>query len=160
MGGLLSGRFGETWPDEVTAIGFCGAVIGDWEWAREVISLPELPHIEFDPLAISRDPAAGESYANDPLVYHGQYKRGLLENEVVALDAFAEHIDRLTMPVALFHGTGDPFVPWERSKKAIEDMPSSDKEIHIYEDARHEVLNEINKDQIIGDLVAWVDRIA
>ncbi len=160
MGGLLSARFAQRWPDEVAGVGFCGAVIGDWTWARDVLAEPELPHVDYDPMAISRDPAAGAAYADDPLVYHGQYKRGLLEAEVVALDRYARDNDRLTMPVALFHGTSDPFVPYERSLQAVRDMPTDDVSIHIYEDGRHEVLNDSNRDEVIGHLAGWLDEVA
>jgi len=160
MGGLLSGRFGQRWPDEVSGLAFCGSVIGDWQWARDVLDAPELPHVEFDPLDVSRDPAAGASYAADPLVYHGQYKRGLLQAEVVALDQFAANLDKLTMPVAVLHGTEDPFVPYERSVQAVGDMPTDDVTIHLYEGGRHEVLNEINRDEVISDLASWVDSVA
>jgi len=160
MGGLLSARFAQRWPDEVAGVAFCGSVIGDWQWARDVLAAPELPYIPFDPEALSRDPQAGASYAADPLVYHGQYKRGLLEAEVVALDRFARDVGRLTMPVACLHGTGDPFVPYERSLEAVRNMPTSDLTVHVYEGARHEVLNETNRDEVIGHLADWIDRIA
>lgn len=159
MGGLLAGRLAQRWPD-VAGVAFCGAVIGDWQWAREVLAEPELPDIPFDPEALSRDPSAGASYAADPLVYHGQYKRGLLEAEVAALDRFQKNLDRLTMPVLLLHGTDDPFVPYERSLQAVRDMPSDDVTVHVLEGARHEVLNETNRDEIIGLLADWVDRVA
>lgn len=158
MGGLLAARFAQRWPDEVAGIVFCGAVIGDWDWAREVLAQPELPHIAFDPAALSRDPAIGADYAGDPLVYHGQYKRGLLEAEVAALDRFQEHTDRLTMPVLFLHGTDDPFVPYERSLQAVRDMPTEDATVHIYQGARHEVLNETNRDEVIEQLANWADR--
>jgi alpha-beta hydrolase superfamily lysophospholipase len=160
MGGLLSGRFAQRWPDEVAGVAFCGSVIGDWRWAREALALPELPPYEFNPLDWSRDPAAGASYAADPLVYHGQYKRGLIEAEVEALDQFAANIDKLTMPVAVFHGTADPFVPYQRSVQAVNDMPTDDVTIHLYEDGRHEVLNDSNRDEVISDLSAWIDTVA
>ena len=159
MGGLLSGRYAQTWPDEVAGVAFCGAVIGDWQWARDVLAEPELPYVPFDAEAISRDPEAGASYAADPLVYHGQYKRPLLVAEVAALDAFARDLDRLTVPVLLLHGTEDPFVPYQRSLQAVRDMPTDDVTVHLYEGARHEVLNEINRDEVIGDLVAWIRRV-
>ena len=159
MGGLLAGRVAQRWPD-VAGVAFCGAVLGDWQWARDVLTQPELPYIPFDPESLSRDPAAGASYAADPLVYHGQYKRGLLEAEVAELDRFQEDLDRLTMPVLLLHGTDDPFVPYERSVQAVSDMPSEDTTVHVLEGARHEVLNESNRDEIIGLLADWIDRVA
>ena len=159
IGGLLSGRFAQRWPSDVAGVAFCGAVLGDWQWARDVLALSELPEVPYDPAAISRDPAVGESYATDPVVYHGQYKRPLLEAEVAALDRFQQATDRLTMPVLLLHGTEDPFVPYERSLQAVREMPTSDLTIHIYEGARHEVLNETNRDEVLGHLTSWVETI-
>ena len=160
MGGLLSARYAQRWPEEVAGVAFCGAVIGDWQWARDVLADTDLPFVPFDPGAISRDPVAGASYARDPLVYHGQYKRPLLVAEVEALDAYARDRDRLTMPVLLLHGTADPFVPYERSLQAVSDMPTDDATVHLYDGGRHEVLNETNRDEVIGDLVAWIRRVA
>lgn len=160
MGGLLAGRFAQRWPQEVAGVAFCGAVIGDWKWARDVLERPELPYVPFDPEAISRDPQIGAAYAADPLVYHGQYRRGLLEAEVDALDRFQRDIGRYAGPVLLLHGTDDPFVPCERSVQAVREMPTDDVTVHLYEGARHEVLNETNRDEAIGHLCDWIDRVA
>ncbi|OIH96678.1 MULTISPECIES: alpha/beta hydrolase [unclassified Curtobacterium] len=32
--------------------------------------------------------------------------------------------------------------------------------VQVYEGARHEVYNETNRDEVVGDLVAWLDRVA
>lgn len=160
MGGLLSARVAQRDPHRVAGIAFCGAVIGDWDWAREALKAPELPRVEFDPMALSRDPEVGADYAADPLVYHGQYRRLLLEAEVEALVRFQGEIDRLTMPILFLHGTEDPFVPHERSLQAVESMPTRDLTIHLYEGARHEVLNETNRDEVIGHLREWIRRVA
>ena len=77
-----------------------------------------------------------------------------------ALDAFASDLNRLTVPVLLLHGEEDPFVPYGRSLQAVRDMPTDDVTVHLYEGARHEVLNEINSDEVIEDLIAWIRRIA
>jgi alpha-beta hydrolase superfamily lysophospholipase len=158
MGGLLAARFVQRWPDRATGAAFFGAVIGDWKWAREVLALPELPPEDSDPLGMSRDLEVCEAYDADPLVYRGLYKRPLLEAEVVALDQFREEIGNIRIPVGFFHGTADPFVPYGDSLKAIEDMPSPMKTIKLYEEAKHELLNEINKAEVISDLEKWIDN--
>lgn len=160
MGGLLTARFAERYPDEVAAVGFLGAVIGEWNWARKVLSLPKLPQEPSDPAGMSRDPQTVRSYADDPLVYHGGYKRPLLEAEVVALDRFNEDIDELTMPVLFLHGEADPFVDAETSRRAVERMPASDKVIKTYPGARHELVNELNRDEVIEEIAGFVARVA
>lgn len=160
MGGLLSGLTAQRQPETVAGIAFCGAVIGDWEWLREVLGESELPYVPFEPGALSRDPEVGEAYAGDPLVYHGQYKRPLLVAEGLALDTFQAEIGKLGMPILFLHGTDDPFVPYQRSLRAVQQMPTEDLTVHVYEGARHEVLNEINRDEVLGHLADWIERIA
>lgn len=36
----------------------------------------------------------------------------------------------------------------------------SDVTLHTYPEARHEVFNETNRDEVIGDLLGWLDRVA
>ena len=157
MGGLLAARFVQRWPDRAIGAAFFGAVIGDWKWAREVLELPELPPEDSDPMGMSRDIDVCRDYDADPLVYRGLYKRPLLEAEVIALDNFRDEIDRIEIPVGFFQGTADPFVPYEDSLQAIHDMPSSAKTVHLYEGAKHELLNEINKEEVLADLHSWID---
>jgi alpha-beta hydrolase superfamily lysophospholipase len=159
MGGLLAGLTAQGWPEEISGIAFCGSVLGDWEWLRDVLQQPHLPEVPFDPMSLSRDPAVGAAYAADPLVCHGQCKRGLLAAEAEALDQFQANIARLAMPVLFMHGTADPFVPFRRSLEAVEEMPAADKTIHILEGARHEVLNETNRGQVIQYLSDWTERV-
>jgi alpha-beta hydrolase superfamily lysophospholipase len=35
----------------------------------------------------------------------------------------------------------------------------TDVTVRTYPGARHEVLNETNRDQIIGELITWIDRV-
>ena len=160
MGGLLAARFVQRWPERAIGAAFFGAVIGDWKWAREVLASPESANHELasmDPNGMSRDPEVVSSYAKDPLIYRGSNKRELLEAEVIALDKFGDDIDKVRIPVGFFHGTADPFVPYEDSLQAIHDMPSSAKTVHLYEGAKHELLNEINKEEVLADLHSWID---
>ena len=62
------------------------------------------------------------------------------------------------MPVLLLHGTADPFVPYDRSLRLSARCRPLTLTVHLYDGARHEVLNETNRDEVIGDLVDWVDH--
>ncbi|MEM7092571.1 MAG: lysophospholipase [Actinomycetota bacterium] len=160
MGGLLTSRFAQDYPSDLAGIGLLGAVIGDWHWARDALALPELPEATTDFSGMSRDAAEVELYATDPLIYRGRYKRPLLEAEMIALDLFQEHVDRLTMPVLFCHGDDDPFVDYRTSLEAVESMPSEDKTICVYEGARHELVNETNRNEVIDEIAAFVGRIS
>ncbi len=159
MGGLITARYVQRWPDRLAAAGFLGAVLGDWAWARAVIAEPEMPEEDSDPMGMSRDEAVCLAYADDPLVYRGLYKRPLLVAEVAALDEFRSELDRITIPVAAFHGDADPFVPPGPTVDAVRSMPSSDARVFLYPEAKHELVNETNRDEIIDELLGWVTDV-
>lgn len=159
MGGLITARFVQRWPDRLAGAGFLGAVLGDWAWARAVIAEPEMPEEDSDPMGMSRDEAVCRAYAEDPLVYHGLYKRPLLVAEVAALDEFRSELDRITIAVACFHGDADPFVPPEPTVAAVEAMPSASTLVRLYPDAKHELVNETNRDEIIAEILDWVAEV-
>lgn len=159
MGGLLTSRFAQRYPDDVAGIVLLGAVIGDWNWARDVLAEPELPPATTDFSGMSRDEAEVEAYATDPLIYRGKYKRPLLEAEVIALDRFTAEIDALTMPVLFCHGDSDPFVDYRTSLAAARSMPTTDLTVRLYEGARHELVNETNRDDVIDEIAGFVARV-
>ena len=91
-------------------------------------------------------------------MYHGGYKRPLLIAEVATLDAFRDELHRITLPVACLHGSADPFVPPGPTVQAVVGMTSHDKEIRVYPGAKHELVNETNRGEVIADLVRIVTR--
>lgn len=159
MGGLLASRLAQRRPEIVAGLVLCGAVVGDWTWAREVLEQPEMPDPPDDWSGMSRDPAIVREYSTDPMVYRDRYKRPLLEAEVVALDEFRAEAARVTMPVLFLHGDADPYVPYATSLAAAKAFPTYDLTVRIYRGARHEVLNETNRDEVMAELVAFVTRV-
>lgn len=158
MGGLLTGRYAERYPDHLAGVVFLGAVLGDWHWARDVLE-HGIPDDSSDPAGMSRDPHTVEAYATDPLVYHGTYHRELLEAEVAALDRFNTELEHITMPVLFLHGEADPFVPYETSLAAVKRMPTKDLTARVYPGARHELVNELNRDEVIAAMETFVARV-
>lgn len=160
MGGLLASRLAQRHPDRVAALILLGAVIGDWTWARDTLRLAQMPDPPTDWSGMSRDRGAVQAYSTDPLVYRDRYKRPLLEAEVVALDRFNAELDRLEMPVLFLHGGSDPFVHYRTSLEAACRLPTRDLTIRIFPGARHELVNEVNRAEVIGEIVRFVTRVA
>lgn len=160
MGGLLSSRFAQRNPGALAGLVLCGAVVGDWNWAREVLEGAEMPPAPDEWSGMSRDPQTVHEYSTDPLVYRGAYKRPLLEAEVVALDRFMDQIELIDIPVLFLHGDADPYVPYMTSLAAAKAFPTYDLTVRVYPGARHEVLNEINKAEVIAEVADFCLRVA
>ena len=160
MGGLLSSRLAQRHQGRIAGLVLCGAVIGDWRWARDVLREPAMPDPPTDWSGMSRDPQTVHEYSMDLLVYRGRYKRPLLEAEVIALGQFNAEIDRISMPVLFLHGDADPFVPYATSLAAVKAFPTYDLTVRVYAGARHEVLNETNRYDVLDEVVRFCDRVA
>jgi alpha-beta hydrolase superfamily lysophospholipase len=69
----------------------------------------------------------------------------------------------LTIPMLLMVGSDDSLGGERgvrRLEKAYRERANvSDLEVKVYQDARHEVFNEINRDEVVADLIAWLERV-
>ena len=83
MGGMIGARYAQRHGDELSGLVLSGPVLGTWTAATDMLALDEIPDDPLDVSTLSRDPAVGEVYAADELVWHGPFKRTTLE----ALDA-------------------------------------------------------------------------
>ena len=66
-----------------------------------------------------------------------------------------------TLPLLVIGGARDPVSQGHR----LEDLAAALRqaglqrvELKLYADARHELFNETNRDQVIADLLAWLER--
>jgi alpha-beta hydrolase superfamily lysophospholipase len=116
---------------------------------------------------LSRDPAEVDAYLADPLCgdqmpLTAAYAAGVFGMAVQA--AAPEALDRLPdgLPVLLLSGQRDPVGGEDAAQVTAlaellraRGLPVEQK---IYADARHEVFNETNRDEVVADLLAWVDQ--
>ena len=70
-----------------------------------------------------------------------------------------DELDRITMPVMFLHGDSDPFVPYETSMAAVKQMPTNDLTVRVYPGGRHELVNELNREEVIAALATFVERV-
>jgi alpha-beta hydrolase superfamily lysophospholipase len=64
------------------------------------------------------------------------------------------------VPVLYLHGGVDPITPYRPSIDRLLQLADDDIEIRIFDGARHSIYNELNRDEIYGVLIAFLERIA
>ena len=159
MGGLIATRYAQRYGG-LAALVLSAPAVGLSVVMRDWLAAPELPNDPIDVAVLSRDPAVGEAYANDPLVYHGGWKRPTLEAFVAADAAIAAGGDFGDLPTYYVHGDADELVPMAVARPFVERLAGSDFTERIVPGARHEVFNETDRDETIGAVADWVDQRA
>jgi alpha-beta hydrolase superfamily lysophospholipase len=64
---------------------------------------------------------------------------------------------KITLPFFLLHGGDDPVTSGAASTEFFEKAAATDKTFTIYPQARHETHNDLCRDQVIKDMVAWIE---
>ncbi|MGB9687483.1 lysophospholipase [Thermogutta sp.] len=107
--------------------------------------------------AVSRDPAVLKALREDPLVFRGRFplRTGL---ELIDLQEKLQHAaTEFETPFLLLQGTGDKLSSANGATLFYERAPTVDKTLRLYEGLYHEVLSEPEKDQVIVDVLRWLD---
>ena len=123
------------------------------------------PRCDFDWL--SRDNAIVEAYLADPLCgfpVATQFWIDLLEAlDVIAGPAVIAGVPK-ALPVCLLSGDADPVGEFgqgvRRLAAAYAAAGLTRVTLRLYPGARHEVLNETNRAEVVADLLAWCDTVA
>jgi alpha-beta hydrolase superfamily lysophospholipase len=158
LGGVVATRYAQQHGDELAALVLSGPVIGGNPDILGLVALPEIPEIPIDPAMLSRDPEVGRMYTEDPLVYHGPFKRTTLDALITAIERVAQGGSLGAVPTLWIHGEEDPLAPLVQAREAIARVRGSDLQEIVYAGARHEIFNETNSDDVLGDVARFIDR--
>ena len=112
-----------------------------------------------DVAALSRDPAVGEAYAADPLVWHGAWKAPTLAALARAQDAVEQGPGFADLPLLWIHGTEDALVPITLTRPTVARLRGADFTAHEHDGGRHEVFNETDRERALDVLCAFVERV-
>lgn len=159
MGGLVAARYAQRHGDELAGLVLSGPLVGRHEFAELLLGLPELPDIPLDPGTLSRDPSVGEAYAADPLVYHGPFRRPMLEAMRSGLAAVEAGPGFGDLPTLYLHGGEDALVPLDATRPTVERLRGVDFTERVYAGAKHEIFNETNRQEVLDDVGAFVERV-
>jgi alpha-beta hydrolase superfamily lysophospholipase len=114
---------------------------------------------------ISRDQAEVDAYVNDPLSgklcsvgFYRDLARGLCH---IHRPEIMSQI-RPGLPIYVFGGSADPVGEMGASPTALvnayRSLGIADLEFVLYPGARHETLNETNRDEVMHNLLSWIQR--
>ena len=156
MGGLIAARYAQHHPDALALLVLSSPVLGRWDAVSQLLALEQIPDVPLDVSTLSRDPAVGERYAADPLVWHGPFKRATLEALQRAIDAVQAGPALGALPLLWVHGDDDQLVPLAASRTGVEHLRGDRYVEHVYPGGRHELFNETNADEVIADVTAFV----
>ncbi|MBV9161148.1 MAG: lysophospholipase [Pseudonocardiales bacterium] len=107
---------------------------------------------------ISRDPEVVRAYRTDPLVYRGKVKARTGAEMLATMEGLPARLPRLSTPLLLLHGTDDRICAPAGSAMVHDAVSSPDKTLRRYQGLYHEVFNEPERDQILTDLLSWLNQ--
>lgn len=104
----------------------------------------------------SRDPAVVESMNNDPLIKGESQPAQTAAVMINASERLSKEFPLITLPVLIMHGTEDKATKPSGSQHFYEQAGSADKTLKLYEGHFHDLLNDIDREQVMADIEGWV----
>lgn len=114
-----------------------------------------------DPTRLSRDPAVWEAYLTDPYILRERVEPELFVRLAEGLALLPGRAGEISVPCLLIHGEDDRLCSAEGAKMYVEGFSSPDVTVRLYPGGRHEMFNEVNRNEVLDDLWSWIDvRVA
>jgi alpha-beta hydrolase superfamily lysophospholipase len=159
MGGLIATRYAQLHGATLAALVLSGPLLGRKTAITSLLDLPEMPATPLDVSKLSRDPDIGKRYTDDPLVWHGPFKRDTLLAMRAVLHTIHCGPTLANLPTLWLHGGADELVRAQESRTTLDVIRGNHFESQIYPDARHEIFNETNRDAILGRVLAFIGTV-
>jgi acylglycerol lipase len=145
----------ESFAHELPAPDFALAVFKGLGYLAPHAHILHLPNERF-----TRDPAALEVMNNDPLIAHETQPTRTMAAMVRADERLKNEFPLITLPVLILHGTLDKNTRPSGSQHFFDTVGSADKTLKLYEGGFHDLLNDVGKEMVMGDIKTWInDRI-
>ncbi|HZG19639.1 MAG TPA: alpha/beta hydrolase [Herbaspirillum sp.] len=168
MGGLVAARFATGGFSPVRALALSSPALAldlsGWQRLLLKVSTAVAPGLAL-PTAlpasrISHDPHQVRAYRQDPL-NHGKIAARMLNFMLDAMHQAARDAAQFTRPVLLQVAGDDAFVAPRGSRAFFDALPGTQKTLHWYDTAYHEIFNEEvgRREQAMQDLRAWLAQL-
>jgi alpha-beta hydrolase superfamily lysophospholipase len=105
----------------------------------------------------SRDPDWVAHLNADPLVAGESQPTATVAALARADQRLDRDFARITLPLLILHGTEDHAARPDGSQQFYRDAGSQDKSLKLYEGHYHDLLNDVGRDQVIADVLEWLE---
>jgi len=105
----------------------------------------------------SRDPEWVSQLNADPLTLDEIQPVATVAAFARAGERFEREFGRITLPILIMHGTADHATRPDGSEQFYREAGSPDKTLKLYEGHYHDLLNDLGREQVMDDIVAWLD---
>src|SRR5262245_45614443 len=106
----------------------------------------------------SRDPKVVKSKNEDPLILHEVQPAATIAALVRAAERLKREFPLIELPVFILHGTADKVTKPSGSQIFYDTAGSKVKTLKLYEGHYHDLLNDTGKEQVMADILSWIDR--
>jgi acylglycerol lipase len=105
----------------------------------------------------SRDPKVVEAMNSDPLIAHEVQPTQTIAEMVRSDERLKKEFANVTLPLLILHGTSDKATKPSGSKLFYETASAKDKTLKLYEGHYHDLLNDLDKQVVMGDIKTWLN---
>lgn len=167
MGGLITALFGLEFGEMVDGQILSGAALGHLPAVAGVkrLGLSLLAKLAPNFMVknvvendICSDQEVVQAYKNDPQVLTHSRSQFVYNFAVVGPQYLLDNAKSYECDVLLLHGEKDSIVPEQLSEDFLGNISSTDKELIVYPNLYHEILNEKTKGQVMADILEWLQR--
>lgn len=118
--------------------------------------LPKAGVLKLDANGVSRDPTVVAAYLADPLVFKGKMSARLAAELFDTMAHVRSEAAKITLPLLIVHGDRDNLAAPAGSRYLVDHVGSVDKTLTLYPGLFHEVFNEPERAQVLGDVSNWL----
>jgi acylglycerol lipase len=105
----------------------------------------------------SRDPELVAKMNADPLIANETQPTKTVAEMVRADERLEREFPQITLPLLILHGTSDKAAKPSGSQSFYAQAGSSDKTLKLYEGYFHDLLNDLGKETVMGDILSWLE---
>lgn len=118
---------------------------------------PKLPLLKLKSSAITRDAGTAAAYAADPLIDHRPTLTHVVYEIATTSRWVMNRLSEIRVPALVLAGEEDAIVSADGSRLLHKRLGSTDNTLKIYPRLYHEICNEAERDEVISDILAWLD---